>query len=316
MSLVATLLVLTDAAHFNGGTISWQPVDPTDKVSPISIMITQSYTWAYPNVYCNNSMITNHIPIPARIPNTFLNVSAIYTKTGGYSAVPVTPYCTSFSSSLGVLSSQQSDIVNLTVNASFSITFQNSYWATLTNPSGTNTATWSIATMINLFVRPDGRINTSPVSQMLSPQHIQQNVLTTIVIPTFDSDNDVVRCRWANKSLNGDECANVCPPTVLPAGTILSSNCTLYIKGTTSPALYVAAVMATVVYTTMLYVHNFCGNTVTILDIGLQAPAGIIHGPLTSVYGSNTSLYSMNLTWTPTNQQTGTQLLCAVALDR
>ena len=75
---------------------------------------------------------------------------------------------------------------------------------------------------------------------MISPIYIPVGVQKALIIPTIDSDNDVVRCRFANSTI---ECSNVCPPASLPNNTVLiSSNCTLLITGAVVNDWYAVAI--------------------------------------------------------------------------
>lgn len=75
---------------------------------------------------------------------------------------------------------------------------------------------------------------------MISPIYIRVGVQTSLVIPTIDGDNDQVRCRFASTAT---ECADVCPPSSLPNGTvIIASNCTLIITGAKANDWYAVAV--------------------------------------------------------------------------
>ena len=75
-------------------------------------------------------------------------------------------------------------------------------------------------------------------------------------------------------------------------------------------------VLVNVTYTTVLFAYNDCGPAVAIIDIGIQAFAGVVESNLTSVNGTNNSLYSMTITYTPSISQVGQQMLCASAIDR
>ena len=99
---------------------------------------------------------------------------------------------------------------------------------------------WSVACTIDLRLRSDtGKLNTPPIATMISPIDVPVGIPTSLVIPTTDSDNDLVRCRFPNST---DECADVCPPASLPTNTVLiSSNCTLIITGTSVSDWYAVA---------------------------------------------------------------------------
>ena len=62
-------------------------------------------------------------------------------------------------------------------------------------------------------------------------------------------------------------------------------------------------------------VVNQCGSGRTILDIGTLSFPIIFKSPLVQNM-TNTSLWSMTITWRPTTGQVGSQVLCAVASDR
>lgn len=67
-------------------------------------------------------------------------------------------------------------------------------------------------------------------------------------------------------------------------------------------------------YTVTLYAENYCSAYgVTIQDIAtLSFP--IVHK--TNLTQNTSTLYSVSLTWTPTTDDVGSQILCAVAIDR
>lgn len=58
---------------------------------------------------------------------------------------------------------------------------------------------------------------------------------------------------------------------------------------------------------------NHCGTNIAITDIATISFSGMIQS---AVIKFNSSLYYKNLTWTPTINQLGYQVMCAVALDR
>ena len=100
---------------------------------------------------------------------------------------------------------------------------------TLANGRNDTKAQWNITASIDIRARSDnGLINTPPLANLMSPYGIPYNVQTQIVIRTIDIDNDHVRCRWSNSSL---ECGDVCYPHSIPASTTLSSDCVLTITG-------------------------------------------------------------------------------------
>lgn len=85
----------------------------------------------------------------------------------------------------------------------------------------------------------------------MSPYGIPYNITTQIIIPTMGIDNDDVRCRWSNSTI---ECGDVCfPRTILPTAT-LSKDCILTITGLKINDWYCAPIQ----------VEDFINKTTTI----------------------------------------------------
>lgn len=234
-----------DATHFRGGTITWKPM--TNNITtgnPVSIMITQVYSWTRSQIGCNSSMIATQWPMinlnSKAGTGAYLMCNDSCSTSGGYigNEVPITGYCSDYSDALDLTVSQRSDIVNLTTDANFTATFSTSGgWQILALGSSVG---WSLSCVINLHARSDnGLINTPPVATCISYISVPVNVLQTIQIPVLDADNDVIRCRFANGSR---ECLDACPPGSLPSGTSLTSSCTLTITGPIAGAYYLVAI--------------------------------------------------------------------------
>lgn len=188
---------IVDSLHFNGGTIRWEPLDPYTNSSSVAIIITQTYSWAYPRITC-----TNNVPITTSGrsgENSNLICMADCSTDGTYSAKPIDILtdCVSSSTSLGMMTSQRTHNVTLSADAHFYVGYVGSQWRSLGYPlvSGLE---WSIITYINLRKRPDGFINTPPIVTVISPQYVIVNQTTQINIPVSDINlGDSVRCRWA-----------------------------------------------------------------------------------------------------------------------
>ena len=196
--IVGILLILmsittNDGAHFNGGTITWVPLYPSDNSSTVIITLTQSYSWVYPTVTCTTS-------IPSPGATTYLTCVGSCSTAYGFSntSTNIQTDCYSWSLSLGLVFGSRS--VNLTFNESthFWIGNRGSAWRTLYNVSAG--ATWSIVSLIDLRRRPDGLINTPPTAPITSPQYVVVNTTTAIKIPVSDvNTGDDIRCRWSQK---------------------------------------------------------------------------------------------------------------------
>lgn len=190
------IIVSIEALHFNGGSITWEAVDPYSNASSVVVTITQTYSWTFPNIKCD-------IDVPITSPgrsgeNDNLTCVVDCSTDGGYSTKPINILtdCTSSSSSLGMLSSEKSKNVTLAANAHFSLAYQGAAWRSLGHPSKSG-LDWSILSSIDLRKRPDGFINTPPVAKVASPQYVIVNQTTQIKIPVSDKNSgDDLRCRW------------------------------------------------------------------------------------------------------------------------
>ena len=221
-----------DASHFQGGTITYKILNTSG--STVSIVLTQTYLYDYASIRCNSSMIAQ------QSPNLYFNPSVYSENTrkvqciqycnqsAGYVAPSVVSPCIDFSIGMSMTVGQRSDIMNLTNGSFFYVAYQSSSWRVLSLPTGVSNANWSISTLIDLRVRPNGQYNQPPVATIISPIYIPVGIPQIISIPTIDNDNDEVRCRFAQ---GANECGAVCPPSSLPNGTMIYSNCTLHITG-------------------------------------------------------------------------------------
>jgi hypothetical protein len=254
--LLLSYIIITNGRHFDGGTITWQPIDPNINSSIVPITISQYYLWTASIMTCATDV---PISTPAKAAeNKNLTCVANCATNGGYSANPIDILtdCQTVSSSTNVMTSQRSVNINLTAGAYFSVQYAWQYWIALNYPRQSN-PTWSLVCSIDLRLRPDGFINTAPVASVISPQYAIVNQTTEITIPVWDVNaGDDVRCRWAVDTsgsnpvvsisfetqetikatssysyLQGvDECAGICYPSSVPNGTTLS-NCTISFFG-------------------------------------------------------------------------------------
>lgn len=96
-----------------------------------------------------------------------------------------------------MINSQRSRNITLSADAHFYLANVGSAWVALNYPARSGLE-WSIVTLIDLRVRPDGFINTPPVASIVSPQYAFVNQTIEIDIPVSDVNaGDDVRCRWA-----------------------------------------------------------------------------------------------------------------------
>jgi hypothetical protein len=191
--------VAVKSSHFNGGTITWSPVDPYTNSSTVVVTITQTYSWTLSVVDCDVN-----VPISTSIwngTNTNLTCKGGCSNQGNYSNKPIDILtdCISSSPSLDMMKSQRAKNVTLTIGAYFSIAYIGNSWKSLANAVAGSS--WSVVTFIDLRRRADGILNTPPVSSVASPQYVIVNRPTQIKIPVYDvNEGDDIRCRWAKKN--------------------------------------------------------------------------------------------------------------------
>ncbi|CAF1161339.1 unnamed protein product [Adineta steineri] len=195
--ILCITFIVAHGVHFNGGTITWAPIDPYDNSSSVNITITQSYAWAYPTITC-----ANDVPITTSgrsTQNWNLTCVVDCSTDGGYSTKPIDILtdCSTVFSSLGIMNSERSHNMTLDSGAHFYLANVGSAWVALNSPAESGLE-WSIVTFIDLRMRPDGFIDTPPVASVVSPQYAIVNETIQINIPVSDVNvGDDVRCRWA-----------------------------------------------------------------------------------------------------------------------
>lgn len=188
---------IVNGKHFNGGTIRWVPLNAYDNASAVGINIIQTYFWTYPLIKCD---INVPISTPGRSTQSS-NLSCVVdcSTDGGYSAKPISILtdCTSTAFAPNIMLTKRTVNITLTTGAHFYLAYVGSAWTPLGSPALSGLE-WSIVTMIDLRKRPDGLTNTSPQSNMVSPQYVIVNHTTQIPIPVSDANiGDDIRCRWS-----------------------------------------------------------------------------------------------------------------------
>ena len=66
-------------------------------------------------------------------------------------------------------------------------------------------------------------------------------------------------------------------------------------------------------FTSRLVAINYCGSGVSIVDIATLSFSGMVQS---AVIRQNATTYYETLSWTPTSDQVGFQVMCAMAIDR
>jgi hypothetical protein len=199
---------------------------------------------------------------------------------GSFASINADVDCTDFSVSTDYSLGEKYTTYNLTIGQKFVITYTNSAWLGLALKGG---GTWTVTGQINLAVRPDGIINTSPVTSTLPVIYRTVNVPHVHVIQMSDADTtDTLKCRWStsNTPVNYntyDECGSVCSPT-LPSFSLYPDNCTLVFTINVTGGYYAVA----------LQIEDFFTSTsptpmssvpIQFLFYGITAPGGCSTAP-------------------------------------
>jgi hypothetical protein len=113
-------------------------------------------------------------------------VTAVYftcyygTCTGWPTTITTNVYCTDYDVTVNYSSGERYDTVTLTLGTSRSVGFYSSAWLALAYASGQGS--WSVENLLHAYVRPDGVINTSPVTTTLPVIYKTVNTLHVHVI--------------------------------------------------------------------------------------------------------------------------------------
>lgn len=194
------------ASHFRGGWITYVPV--ADFGTHVRIRFTANWAWRWTAVRGNIG--------------TWINIGdQIRCRVGcGTSWSPSSIGDTNF---LGTSLSGPDDWIagektweaDLPKVATYRASYSSCCWISL----GNGGSSMEVSVMLNTLNRPDGKINSSPVSSLAAIVRLRQGVTTQLTIPWSDADGDTVRCRQPIGSQN--ECGGICN---WPAGTTLNGN--------------------------------------------------------------------------------------------
>ncbi len=148
---------------------------------------------------------------------------------GSFPSISADVICTDYSVNKVYSMGEHYDTFTLPLGGTFIIGFFSNAWLQLAIGGSGN---WQVTNKIQLTVRPDGVINTSPVTTTLPVIYQTINVQHVHVVQMADADStDTLRCRWSTDNTptnfnNYDECGSVCAPS-LPSSTLFYDNCTL-----------------------------------------------------------------------------------------
>ncbi|CAF1573770.1 unnamed protein product, partial [Adineta steineri] len=234
--LLASVSILLDGTHFRGGIISWRPLNSTVQGNFTTILLHQRYFWwrnysGFPRPLCTEANVVAQtlITVSGAVLKCMKNCASSNFSSGGIPANMKTSDC----DPNPLIESWGGELyTNLTLPLTTDITigYNASQWLSALWKG--NSTSWSIVNRLNLAPRPDGYINSSPVSTTLPVVMYPRNVPIVHAVQMSDNDNgDKLLCRWSNSNQTYnydqvDECEGVCHGLPPPYG-LVAPNCTL-----------------------------------------------------------------------------------------
>ena len=222
----------------------------TPSGSTAQILVHQRYAWRrtyFSPTLCDDTMISNKGKIAT---TTFKLACNFGTSCNSFTNVSADVICTDYSASMDFSLGERYDLLTLPLNKSFTIGFYGTNWLVLAIQGN---GPWQVTGRIDLKIRPDGMLNTSPVTSTLPVIYRTINVQHVHIIQMADAEStDILRCRWSTNitignTNNFDECGSACSPT-LPSFTLFPDNCTLVFT-ITNTSYYAVALQVEDFYT-------------------------------------------------------------------
>ncbi|CAF1668514.1 unnamed protein product, partial [Adineta ricciae] len=165
--------------HFRGGIISWRPLNATAFGTTADILIHQRYFWwrqwgSFGGYRCTEADVNSGTLIPVNEAMICLvNCTSSNYPGGGLSTRMITTDCQQ-SSKIDSWAGEKYDTLSLLLTTSITIGYQSSAWMSALFKGGIGD--WSIVNRLNLGLRPDGYINSSPVTNTLPVIIYQINI--------------------------------------------------------------------------------------------------------------------------------------------
>ncbi|CAM4863967.1 unnamed protein product [Rotaria socialis] len=344
----AIIFTFVNGSHFLGGTIIWHPLNSSATGSPVAIVITQTYSWTWTADPCSNTDMANSHPVPfitnyAGISNR-LNCVLNCGTAIGFVAPNIWSYCTDFSTVESTTVGQRSDIVYINTGEDFTVAFSSTAWRPLATAGS---ADWSLASHIILTPRSDNGLYNNAPSQPKAinipisdadgdPMRCRWASSTTecgYVCPPGSLPNDTIIFPNCTIIITGTVIGDLFAVTVVVEDFINSSTTTPLSSVpiqflveivapppcTILPEVYELSeapctpIIVGQTYTSQIIAINYCGANVNISDIVTLPFPGMIRGNLIQY---NSTVYYATISWTPTINQLGYQVTCAMAVDR
>jgi len=229
-------ITVVRTCHFAGGTISWKVVQPNSIDSDdVEIELQQTYSWMNRSSYCHPISVLNR------------NLAYLYSTCSSTRPISIGGNCDNYDINSKLTVTKCTRAFTFPLNSEMLLVYKNHDWAsTITNIENRKN---NLVTMIDLKTRSKtGQLNSSPITRMPSVTTLPINTQQVIRIPMIDTDGDIVKCRWANKSARYhfttiNECAAACQTlhdVQLITSSNLDNNCTLIVNISTNQYYVIA----------------------------------------------------------------------------
>lgn len=151
---------------FQGGSITWKPVDSLATGSTVEIVIYQTHSWTLGRFYCDQTMIDNlnwyNDGGSLTVWEPFVNCySGAACSSSLFSLIRERTYCTDYSTTVQSSTGALIKKVILSRNTQIIVGFVSAAWAPEIIATGTNSSAgwWHVLVKIDLTTTP---INSSP----------------------------------------------------------------------------------------------------------------------------------------------------------
>jgi hypothetical protein len=216
--LLFNLINLIISSHFHGGSISYKPVKQVG--SNVEIEISTHFSWlrSRPSslgpFYCDQpyinakGVIGESYPLVCTIGCSIPNLNLTDTSNNLFTTSTI---CTAFSVAGDWSYGEKKTNILFPMSNDIEVYIFSSAWNTLVVAGNGSTNLLSsldfeLKLTMDTTVRADtGNINNSPTTIMPPIIKLRKGFNHTIKLPVSDADNDIVKCRWAEKIKN--ECA-------------------------------------------------------------------------------------------------------------
>ena len=191
--------------------------------STADILIHQRYSWrrSFWSGMCTTASIATQTIIGS-------GTGSLICSVGTCSSISTDVVCTDFSVGTDFSSGERYDVRVMDIGQTYILSYRSNAWFSLAMGGGGD---WQMTGKVGLNIRPDGKINTSPVTSTLPIIYREINVQHVHIVQMADADTtDTLKCRWSTLSSNTngiDECGSVCAPSLPPGYTLFPNNCTL-----------------------------------------------------------------------------------------